>query len=305
MKRRIPVLAAAVACLLALTSGGALATGTLDQHQTNTSGYTIDWIPGVQLAQTFTAWISGRLDSVDLHGTGNGHSVTIEIEPATGQPTGTVLDKQTVNLNPTGWTHIVLKSVVNVAAGSHYAIVISQFTDVGWNGDCSNAYSGGQALVFDTSTWYSVPGWATANSAPLVSYCAQDYAFRTYVTKKPAATPTPVPTPAATTSATAATATPSALASGSPAASPSATSVVLGATAVASAGNGQSNSAGSGGSTDMSTPLLVGGVGLAALVGLLGFMMGRRRNSGTPGATPPGATPPAAGTPGADAPAAG
>jgi hypothetical protein len=306
MKRRIPALALAVAGLLAVTASGALATGTLDQHQTVTSGYTIDWIKGVELAQTFTAGLTGRLDSIDIHGTGNGHSVTIEIQPATGQPSGTVLDKQTVNLTASAWTHIVLKSTVNVTAGAHYAIVFSAFTDVGWNGACSNAYGGGQALVLDTGTWYSVPGWATAFfPSALASYCAQDYAFRTYVTKKPAATPHPTatPTPAAPTTAPAASPAAVASASASAGASASPSSEVLGATAAASSGPGGAASTASGGSSDTTTPMLIGGGVLALLaIGLLGFMFGRRRNrataiAGGPGpATPPdaGPTPPAA-----------
>ena len=308
MSRRVSALVIAVASLLAFTSGGALATGTLDQHQTSTSGYTILWIPGVQLAQTFNAGVSGKLDSIDLNGTGNGHPITIEIERvASGHPNGTVLDKQSLSLSDGTWNHIALKSAVSVAKGGKYAIVISQFTDVGWNGACSNAYSGGGALVLDTGTWYTVPGWATHSGAPLVSYCALDYAFRTYVTKAAVATPTP----SATAAITATPAPTAAAASSTPAPSSAASQIVLGATSGASAGNGQaSGAAGPAGSNDLPLPAIAGGAAaLLLLIGLLGFLMGRRGRRPTagvsgPGASGPGANGPGAGTPGSDTPSA-
>lgn len=280
MKHRIPVLAAAVAGLLALAPGSVLATGTLDQQQANTSGYTIDWIPGVKLAQTFTAAHTGKLDTIDINANGNGHSVTIEIETASGTPTGTVLDTQSLSLNDTGWTQIHLKTAPNVVAGGHYAILITQFTDVGWNGACSNVYAGGQALVLDTGTWYSVPGWATHAGASASSYCADDYAFRTYVTK---------PAPAATAAAKAtavATAAPTAslAAAASPSAGASPTLAVQGATAAATSpsGSGQgSGSPNSAGSTDSMVPILIGVIVVLGLllVGVIGYVLGRQRQT--------------------------
>ena len=277
MKHGIPVLAAAVASLLALVPGPALAIGTLDQQQTNTSGYTINWIPGVKLAQTFTAARTGKLDTIDINADGYGSPVTIEIEAATSVPTGAVLDTQSLSLNDTGWTQIKVKTPPSVTAGSKYAILISQFTNVGWHGDCSNAYGGGQAFVFDTSAWYSVPGWAAAFGASASSYCALDYAFRTYVTKPaPAATPkpaTPAPTaaPVATVAASAGTS-----------AGESPSSEVLGATAVASTGSGAgsgSPTSNSGGSGDSLVPILIGVIAVLCilLVGVLGYVLGRQR----------------------------
>ena len=280
MKVGIPVVAAAVASLLAIAPGTVLAVGTLDQQQANTSGYTIDWIPGVKLAQTFTSARTGKLDTIEINANGSGSPVTIEIETATSVPTGTVLDTQSLSLNDTGWTQIKVKTPPNVTAGSKYAILITQFTDVGWRGDCSNAYGGGQGLVFDTGAWYSVPGWAAAFSAPASSYCAQDYAFRTYVTKPaPVATPTskPKPTPAPT-------AVPAVTASPSVAESP--TSEVLSATANGSTGAGQganSPASNSGGSGDSLVPVLIGAIILLGvlLVGTLGYVFGRRRQPKT------------------------
>jgi hypothetical protein len=278
---------AAVACLLLLLPGDVLAVGTYDQRQTGTSGYTIDWIPGVELAQTFTAGITGKLDTIAINANGSGASVTIEIESAVAVPTGAVLDKQSQRLNDTGWTQIALKTPPNVVAGGHYAIVITKFTDVGWNGVCSNAYSGGGALVFDTSAWYTVPGWAAANGGTPSSYCAQDYAFKTYVTKKavappPTAKPTVAPT-AAPTAIPAATPVAPASAAASASASAAPTDAVLGATGapVASQAAGSPGS-GSSGSSDMTLPI-VGGAAVAAalVVGLLGFTLGRRRRPTT------------------------
>src|SRR5450759_2766148 len=71
VKHRIPVLAAAVVGLLALPAGGALATvppGTLDASQTElTSTYPPS--SGHPLAQTFTATLTGKLDTVQIHTT--------------------------------------------------------------------------------------------------------------------------------------------------------------------------------------------------------------------------------------------
>jgi hypothetical protein len=292
VKYKVLPVAVVAACVLALAPGSALAMGTLDQQQANVSGYTITWIPGVVIAQTFTAGHTGRLDSIDVHAKDFVNTtVTVEIETAAGQPTGTVLDKQNVVLKSSGWTHITLKAAVNVVAGGHYAIVFTSFHDIGWNGACYNAYGGGQALVFDTGAWYSVQGWATAHGGASPGYCAQDYAFRTYVTKAaPVATPTPTTAP---TVAPTPTPAPSVAATDTPAPSASATSEVLGATAVASASPGSaSGSSGSGsGSSDSTLPMLAGGgILLALLVGLAGFLLGRRRNA-APGTPAPPSSP--------------
>ena len=181
MIRRVSMIAAAVACILALTPGSVLALGTLDQSQTDTSGYTINWIPPDSLGQSFTAGLTGRLDTVDVNADAFGTSVTFQIlEQGFGS-----LDTQTLNLNDSGWTQIHLAKVVNVTAGHPYAIELTPSANIGWRGDCTNVYPGGRAEVLESGTWYSIPGWATTFGANLSSYCAQDFAFRTYVTPPP------------------------------------------------------------------------------------------------------------------------
>jgi hypothetical protein len=278
--RRIGMIAAAVGCLLALTPGSALALGTLDQSQTNTSGTTIDWLAPDSLSQSFTAGLSGRLDTVDVNADGFGAAVTFQIQ---AQGIG-ALDTQTVTLNGSGWTQIHLAKVVNVTKGIPYAIEMtpSATHEIGWKGDCADSYAGGRASVLEGGTWYSIPGWATAFfPSALSSYCAQDFAFRTYVTppppptKKPAPAPTATPTPAATP-------TPTATATSAPSATPSpsdtASLAVLGATAVATPGSPPGSPAGS--SSDTIVPILIAAiVVLALLVGLLGLLLLRRQRA--------------------------
>ncbi len=262
---RILVLAVSAACLVALSSGAALALGMPDQHQTNTSGYVIDWLPPDKLAQTFTAGLSGRLDTVDVNADAFGAKVTVQLFSTSGHLPSAPLASQILMLNDTGWTSVHFTTPAAVVKGKQYAIVIAPSTEVGWRGDCVNAYPGGQALVREGSTWYTVPGWATAFGGTLSSYCALDYAFRTYVTLPPAtptlvATPSPVSTPAAT---------------------PSPAQTVQAATSAPTSAPPAPGAAGpSGGSGDAMLPLIAagaGGLALGLLVAGLALLASRRR----------------------------
>ncbi len=257
---RLPALAAAVLGLLAMSSGTALALGTLDQHQTNTSGYTIDWLPPDKLAQTFVAGMSGRLDTVQISADAFGAKVTVQLFTTSGHLPAAPLASQILTLNDTGWTQVHFTTPASVVKGRQYAIVVTPSKEVGWRGACTNVYAGGQALVREGSTWYTVPGWAVAFGGTASSYCALDYAFTTYVTlpPAPAATPTalltasPTPTPAAT-----------------PSAAPSSS-----AAPVAASGST------SGGSTDPMLPVIAAGgagVGLGLLIAGLFLLLSRRR----------------------------
>jgi hypothetical protein len=91
------MVATAVACLLALASGSALAVGPVDQKQMDTSGFATHWsVTGVELAQTFTAGQTGKLDAVMVNANGFGNSADFSIQA------GGILDEQTVALNSSG-----------------------------------------------------------------------------------------------------------------------------------------------------------------------------------------------------------
>ena len=299
MKYRVPLLAAAVAGMLALSAGPALATTTLDQHQTDVSGYADAWqISNMRLAQTFTTGMAGSLSRVDINADAFGGSVTFEILGAT------YLDTQTVNLNDSGWTQINLKTPFNVVKGTYYYLIVVPNGKISWRGVCTNPYSGGKAYVLDGS-WSTIPAWATAHHATL-GYCEQDFAFRTYVTTATLATPKPTKAPTAKTGKTAAavstsgavstpTATPPSTsgASDTPAASPAATdtpaptdspaatNVVAAATAVSAATDpGSGSASGSSGSGGSAVPI-VAALGAALLVvgGGFWFLVARRRKA--------------------------
>jgi hypothetical protein len=321
VRRRISSIAAAVA-LLAITAGNVMAVGTLDQQQTNTSGYTIDWLAPDKVAQTFTAEITGKLDTVAVNGDAFGKPATVQILSSGGS---TVVDSQTAALTSNAWTQISLATPPSVTKGSQYWIVLAGPTEIAWNGDCTNSYGGGEAKVYESSTssWYTVPGWwATfGGGGTNTSYCAKDYAFKTYVTPPPAPTPSPTkkPTPKPTVAPTPPT-TPSPTATATPTAMPTASPLASAAPIASQAASpsmevaGLTSSNGGSGSTP-TLPLVVGG---AVVVGLLGLTMAllllRRRGpslaaasampgavatpaAGLPPAGPQPATPPLAGAP--------
>lgn len=258
MKFRIPAVAAAVACMLALTSGPALAATTLDQSQTDVSGYADAWtVSGMRLGQTFKAGITGPIARVDVDATSPG-SVDFEVVGAT------ILDEQTVTLKSSGWTQITLTTPANVSKTAlYYIILVPSDGQITWQGSCSNVYSGGTAYILD-KTWSTIPAWNAAHGKVFAGFCEQDFAFKTYVTTAAAPTPTKAPTAKpGTTAAAKATATPTpaptptptpaAGASDTASASPAATDTAAasptatGAAAAATAANpGQSSSSGSG-----------------------------------------------------------
>jgi hypothetical protein len=209
--RRIGVVLAAAAAMLALTTGSALALvipGTLDQQQTDTSsGYYMNM--NQYRAQTFTAGMTGALDAVTI-GTGTNEpslvapaaagDYSVEIWATTGGvPSGaSALAAQTVTGNPGGVVVVVFSSPPSVVAGTQYAIrlVVAAGGEINWLGNCqADSYAGGQALVYaldGAQTWQTVPAWANDVDA---SACMLDFAFQTYVT---AAQATPQPSVAVT-----------------------------------------------------------------------------------------------------------
>jgi hypothetical protein len=224
--RRLRFLAAttAAASLVVFSAGGALAAGTLDQQQTNTSWASSEYVFGGPIAQTFTAGLTGQLDTISVNGASEDVTNAAQARPAVlgttlvqiaatsgGMPVAPILASEVVTLAD-GWNTIALSSPVDVVAGTQYAIVLAPQYLNQWRGTCSNLYGGGQALAFYgglvgtpplsfvdlEGTWMTIPDWVNEiGFANLFDYCVLDFAFRTYVTN-PNATPPPTSSAAPT-----------------------------------------------------------------------------------------------------------
>ena len=152
--------------LLALPGRAIAATSQLDQSDVNGGC----WVAfDDNLAQTFTAGITGDLDMV---------RVLVYKVAANGAPTGQLLGSETVE-RPAGtedyrWYEVALDPPAPIISGSQYAIVLtrpsdSTVGDYGWITDCSGGYTGGDRWVYN-GVWRNVGG---------------DFAFQTYVVHKP------------------------------------------------------------------------------------------------------------------------
>jgi hypothetical protein len=178
--------------MLALAQPAA-ALGTLDQSQTDLSGGIglVDTGVPRPLGQTFTAGLSGLLDTVSLHPQIPLDGFVIQIRTLTrlGRPSGSVLASQTiVSSPPDTWVQIAFTTPATVTAGKQYAIVAVPPTSDGYSFSGSFAagvdlYAGGTAVVVKPDG----VRWTTTDL---------DLAFETYVTV-PAPTATPIPSPAA------------------------------------------------------------------------------------------------------------
>jgi hypothetical protein len=191
MRRRLAVLPATVSALLLLTSP--VAAGTLDQQQTDFNNAHAVQAPVWEVAQVFTAGLTGQLDQVDLLlSTGSisedlTDDLTVEIWiVAGGAPdapipgaSATVARADVPNGAPL-WVPVPISAPS--VAGTQYAIVLS----TGTSGTCpSNCWQ--WAFQEDTAAPYA--GGAAyfssdggANWAVLeASDPDADFAFRTYV----------------------------------------------------------------------------------------------------------------------------
>jgi hypothetical protein len=287
MKLRAIALSASLA-LLSLSPGLALAnTGTADQSSLHVD----HWLQGSYIeAQTFTAGITGYLDSVELYLSPSPHgTVFVSIQGTTGStpvPNGTTLASKSLAVpasSPAAWFRFYLAPNPTLVAGHVYAIVFTPTDNVTSYGGTSNPYHRGRALVFSGGSWVTPPNLASPSNI-------DDFAFRTWmiatatptpthrITARPVTAATPTPTPTAV-------ATPTASATASAAPSDSPTAIVAGASSVATTpdpatGSGSTAGSGSGGSGGSILPLLVGAVVvLALLAGLLFLMLRRRRAS--------------------------
>ncbi len=176
----------------ALAAGLALAfsvpaqatTDVVDQSQTNTSGFENT----TQMAQTFTAGMTGRLDRVSLSSDTGFASGSVQIQSVTGAfPAGTVLATTSFSasyLCCRGFHDIAFNPAVSITAGANYAIVVrissGQLT---WrNSGGVNAYANGQLYIgcrgcaWGTDTLhggdFAFKTWAvggSANQAPVVA----------------------------------------------------------------------------------------------------------------------------------------
>lgn len=163
----IPVLLAS----LLLSGSPALAQGTLDQSQTvHDAG--IGATAEVRFAQTFTAGITGDLDTIKVYTHDPIPAATVEIRTVSdGAPSGTVLATTEVDasLSET-WVTVAFAAPATVTAGTPYAIVLrlpgSSFLGVSASSD---RYPRGHM-------WYRFEGdtgWTWSDD---------DLAFRTFVT---------------------------------------------------------------------------------------------------------------------------
>lgn len=157
MRRRLAGLLLALA-LVPFGAGEALAIGTLDQEALPAPS-PISLSAGSSLWQTFTAGLSGGLDTVSLYGStgiGSTWNVSIQATDGSGNPTGPalVIGSASAPSSP-AWTDISLSPAPSVSAGTKYAIVVAGPTPL-WTQAVAYAGGAGNGL--------------------------SDFAFRTYVT---------------------------------------------------------------------------------------------------------------------------
>ena len=127
--------------------------------------------PG-QIAQTFTAGMTGSLTGVQLFLTGFG-TITASIEPTSGGlPTGAAIASDTESWNGIGWVDFPFAVPVPVSSGTKYAIVFNTGNNGAIEGS-ADTYSSGQALIVN-GTWMSIQDYAPSS-------LLFDFAFKTYV----------------------------------------------------------------------------------------------------------------------------
>jgi hypothetical protein len=206
MKRRLLFVAAAVASILALSTGSVMAIpipGTPDAS--NTSYDTNLPAPTALEAQTFVPTLTGSLGTVLVHTNmfvptptvivqPNVTDITVNITSMSGADPGSTLATQTITPVDGGWTLVTFTAPTNVVAGTKYAIELSQGAGdtTRWDFDCAQPYGPGNALIFST-TWKSIFAFDAQD-------CLATFAFQTYIVVA-AATPAPTHTAPPTSTA--------------------------------------------------------------------------------------------------------
>jgi len=166
-----------------LFCSGVYAVPTLDQYQYDQAGGTF-LLSGNKVAQTFTAGLTGLLDSIEM-GCSSTVATTWEIRETTaGAPSDAVLGSVTVSSDMSlGWNVIDFSSEgIAVNAGTMYAIVtyhsgadFEEHVQVKWD---PASYAAGQYWIDEGSGW-EVQTWSGGG----------DLQFRTYV--EPSIIPAP------------------------------------------------------------------------------------------------------------------
>jgi hypothetical protein len=206
MKLRLPLIAVAVAGILAMSAGSVLATipGTPDAaqtaHDTNLAA------PAEIQVQTFVAKNSGSLGTVLVYthtlvptpppGVVGPNvvpnvttNVTVAIFPTSGGfPTGSAMATQVVTPVDGGWTTVTFASPANVVATTKYALELAQgATDTTmWDFACADNYGPGTPYILD-GTWKTIFQFSAIN-------CLADFAFQTFVVTPPPPVTTAPPT---------------------------------------------------------------------------------------------------------------
>jgi len=170
---------------LSFTLPAQAATDVVDQSQTLNGG-----LENVgQMAQTFTAGMTGQLDRVSLSTDTGFAAGTVSIQTVTGTfPAGTVLGTSSYSVSYLccrRFHDFTFTPAVSVTAGAHYAIVVTvPRGKLSWyNSNGVDAYAGGQLYVgCNGCTWgtdklhggdYAFETWviggSSANQAPTVA----------------------------------------------------------------------------------------------------------------------------------------
>jgi hypothetical protein len=199
MKLRLPLIATAVASLLAISAGSVLAInpGTPDAAQT---AFDTNLPAPVQFeAQTFVPGISGSLVAVYVHTKmfvpgpnivgPNVTDVTMAIFATSGGlPTGSPMTTQVVTPLDPGWTVVTFGAPINVVAVTKYALELGQgATDTTmWDFACNDNYGPGTPYIYD-GTWKTIFQYSAQN-------CLADFAFQTFIVSPPPPVTTVPPT---------------------------------------------------------------------------------------------------------------
>jgi PKD repeat protein len=178
MARRNGIVFGLVAALVLLPAT-ASAAGTIDQSQTDYSGGLYGASTTLP-AQTFTAGLTGPLDTVSLHPAINAQNDLLQIRTVSdGVPTATVLASEIITSSVIDtWVDVSFTVPAEVTAGTQYAIVVvapSGYWMFGSTPNGVDSYAAGLVM------YYSQDGqWRTIN---------MDLTFRTYVTQAPVPVP--------------------------------------------------------------------------------------------------------------------
>ncbi len=177
--------------------------GVIDRSQVQYDDY-VGWSgfvigSGNKVAQTFTAGITGQLQTIQVK-FGNFQSVADTpqypvdvsiVETRSTVPSGALLASVTVDAFAADFTVVDFSDYsIFLDSGAQYAIVMtSEDSNVydeqstQWRGSSEDVYSGGQMWV-----WTSDLGWIQEYSSETVTetYYNVDCAFKTYMTPEPA-----------------------------------------------------------------------------------------------------------------------